>query len=114
MVPGDLVLLSSSVPMELAYVMTANLDGETQSQTEKKTNPDILEDAELKAVRGTVQCEPPNKNIEAFEGNIALSGSRLQFLRHDQHAPERHTEAAKYRVGHRRCCVPGKGRPRFR
>ena len=26
-------------------------------------------------MRGTVQCEPPNKNIETFEGNIALSGS---------------------------------------
>ena len=65
MVPGDLVLLSSSDANGLAYVMTANLDGETNLKL-RKANPDILGDAELKAVRGTVQCEPPNKNIETF------------------------------------------------
>uniref|UniRef100_A0A3Q3XA32 Phospholipid-transporting ATPase n=1 Tax=Mola mola TaxID=94237 RepID=A0A3Q3XA32_MOLML len=53
-VPADLLLLSSSKPLGLVYLETAELDGLSLS--------------------GEVRCEPPNNRLDKFRGNLVLDG----------------------------------------
>lgn len=72
--PADAVLLTSSAPNGIAYVDTANIDGETNL---KLREPPLEvaqalgadEDAE---VVGSVSVEPPSRHIHSFNGAIRL------------------------------------------
>ena len=80
-VPADLVLLATSEPSGLAYIETANIDGETNLKVKCSaptarggkggsawSRPSELTDTELR-----VLCEQPNSAIHSFSG-ILKSG----------------------------------------
>lgn len=74
-VTADLLLLSSSEPLNLVYVETAELDGETnlkvkQALTETGEMGDCIE--ELASFKGEVRCEPPNNRLDKFKGTLAV------------------------------------------
>ncbi|XP_032426049.1 phospholipid-transporting ATPase ID-like [Xiphophorus hellerii] len=74
-VPADLLLLSSSEPLNLIYVETAELDGETnlkvkQALTVTGEMGDNIDD--LSAFRGEVRCEPPNNHLDKFKGTLTV------------------------------------------
>ncbi|GMT30980.1 hypothetical protein PFISCL1PPCAC_22277, partial [Pristionchus fissidentatus] len=75
--PADLVLLSSSEPAGIAYIETANLDGETNLKIRKglpQTASHVTEDkltAELRQVASF--CEQPNKRLYSFQGFMQIS-----------------------------------------
>ena len=105
-IPADLLLVASSDRNGLAFVETANLDGETnlkvkcvapvaRAQTKKgreteKALGDPLDATALRRVLGggaRLECEAPNNQLYKFEGKwIARSG--------DDEMPERDAEAA--------------------
>uniref|UniRef100_A0A6I8NNU4 Phospholipid-transporting ATPase n=1 Tax=Ornithorhynchus anatinus TaxID=9258 RepID=A0A6I8NNU4_ORNAN len=70
---ADVLLLSSSEPHSLAYIETAELDGETnlkvkQALTVTSEMGDNLE--RLAAFDGEVRCEPPNNKLDKFTGTL--------------------------------------------
>lgn len=76
-IPADLVLLESSDSNGLCFVMTANLDGETnlklrQVSTEMNKEDLIQRNCEVK-------CELPNNHLNNFEGTFKSSGSGASF-----------------------------------
>ncbi|XP_037835359.1 phospholipid-transporting ATPase ID [Kryptolebias marmoratus] len=76
-VTADLLLLSSSEPLNLVYVETAELDGETnlkvkQALTVTGEMGDNIE--ALSTFRGEVRCEPPNNRLDKFKGNLTING----------------------------------------
>lgn len=77
--PADLVLLSSSEPEGLAYVETANLDGETNLKV-KQAAPATAKHtsaASVGALRGKLECETPNNHLYTFDGTLTLDGRRV-------------------------------------
>eukprot|EP00301_Raphidiophrys_heterophryoidea_P000583 c10294_g1_i2.p1 GENE.c10294_g1_i2~~c10294_g1_i2.p1 ORF type:complete len:859 (-),score=189.42 c10294_g1_i2:1804-4380(-) len=77
MIPSDLVLLASSDESGLAYVETANLDGETNlkaksglSLTQRCTN-----EADLLALRAEILAEPPTTELYKFQGQLIMDGT---------------------------------------
>uniref|UniRef100_H3BZ74 Phospholipid-transporting ATPase n=1 Tax=Tetraodon nigroviridis TaxID=99883 RepID=H3BZ74_TETNG len=76
-VTADLLLLSSSEPLNLVYVETAELDGETNLKVKQAlTVTGAMGDATdvLARFKGEVQCEPPNNHLDKFKGNLMTSG----------------------------------------
>ncbi|XP_041666161.1 probable phospholipid-transporting ATPase IM [Cheilinus undulatus] len=74
-VTADLLLLSSSEPLNLVYIETAELDGETnlkvkQALTVTGEMGDCIES--LAAFKGEVRCEPPNNRLDKFKGNLTV------------------------------------------
>ncbi|XP_069910071.1 phospholipid-transporting ATPase FetA isoform X2 [Oryctolagus cuniculus] len=85
-VTADMLLLSSSEPYSLAYVETADLDGETNLKVKQaitctsdmKDNLDLLS-----AFDGEVTCELPNNKLHRFTGILSYKGKDY-FLDHDK------------------------------
>ncbi|KAK6315898.1 hypothetical protein J4Q44_G00134220 [Coregonus suidteri] len=76
-VTADLLLLSSSEPLNLVYIETAELDGETNLKVKQAlTVTGKLEDSEekLASFNGEVRCEPPNNRLDKFTGTLTLKG----------------------------------------
>ncbi|XP_056875092.1 phospholipid-transporting ATPase ID [Takifugu flavidus] len=76
-VTADLLLLSSSEPLNLVYVETAELDGETNLKVKQaSTVTGEMGDAidVLAKFNGEVQCEPPNNYLDKFRGNLIVNG----------------------------------------
>ncbi|XP_034458538.1 phospholipid-transporting ATPase ID [Hippoglossus hippoglossus] len=76
-VTADLLLLSSSEPLNLVYVETAELDGETNLKVKQAlTVTGELGDRvdALAGFNGEVRCEPPNNRLDKFKGTMTLSG----------------------------------------
>ncbi|XP_069369713.1 phospholipid-transporting ATPase ID [Paralichthys olivaceus] len=76
-VTADLLLLSSSEPLNLVYVETAELDGETNLKVKQAlTVTGELGDSvdALAGFNGEVRCEPPNNRLDKFKGTMTLSG----------------------------------------
>lgn len=74
--PADLLLLASSEPEGLAYVETANLDGETNLKVKQAlpaTAP-LTSGATIGRLRGTLACEAPNNSLYTFDGTLTLAG----------------------------------------
>ncbi|XP_041666253.1 phospholipid-transporting ATPase ID-like [Cheilinus undulatus] len=74
-VTADLLLLSSSEPLNLVYVDTAELDGETnlkvkQALTVTGEMGDFTE--ALAAFKGELRCEPPNNRLDKFRGTLTV------------------------------------------
>ncbi|KAK2818941.1 hypothetical protein Q5P01_024502 [Channa striata] len=76
-VTADLLLLSSSEPLNLVYIETAELDGETNLKVKQaltitgEMGDDI---GALAGFRGEVRCEPPNNRLDKFKGTLSLNG----------------------------------------
>jgi phospholipid-transporting ATPase len=77
-IPADMVLISSSEPEGLAYVETANLDGETNLKikqahpsTATLTNPQAAS-----MLRGHLMSEAPNSSLYTYDGTFNLSSSQ--------------------------------------
>uniref|UniRef100_A0A7E4UMR6 Phospholipid-transporting ATPase n=1 Tax=Panagrellus redivivus TaxID=6233 RepID=A0A7E4UMR6_PANRE len=84
-VPADLVLLSSSEPAAMAYIETANLDGESNLKIRQGltvTSSYVTEGMiETFAASGSViRCEPPDCRLYEFTGVLDVSKS----LVHDE------------------------------
>ncbi|XP_071009017.1 phospholipid-transporting ATPase ID [Oncorhynchus clarkii lewisi] len=76
-VTADLLLLSSSEPLNLVYIETAELDGETNLKVKQAlTVTGKLEDSveKLANFNGEVRCEPPNNRLDKFTGTLTLKG----------------------------------------
>lgn len=78
-VAADMLLLSTSEPNGLCYVETSELDGETNLKV-KQCLPDVasLEDdmAAISSFDGAVRCEPPNNNLNSFQGTLEWNGKK--------------------------------------
>uniref|UniRef100_A0A3B4FPK6 Uncharacterized protein n=1 Tax=Pundamilia nyererei TaxID=303518 RepID=A0A3B4FPK6_9CICH len=78
-VTADLLLLSSSEPLNLVYVETAELDGETNLKVKQAltVTGELGDNIEaLTAFNGEVRCEPPNNRLDKFKGTLTLNGER--------------------------------------
>jgi len=75
--PADAVLLTSSAPNGVAYVDTANIDGETNLKLREPPAEvaHALGANEDARVVGTVSFEPPSRHIHTFNGAIRLDPS---------------------------------------
>ncbi|XP_012576716.1 PREDICTED: phospholipid-transporting ATPase FetA-like [Condylura cristata] len=85
-VPADMLLLSSSEPYSLAYIETAELDGETNLKVKQALS--VTSDLEdnlklLSAFNGKVKCETPNNKLDKFTGVLSYKGSNYS-LDHDK------------------------------
>lgn len=79
-VTADLLLLSSSEPLNLVYIETAELDGETNLKVKQALTitGDLGNDIQrLAAFNGEVHCEPPNNRLDKFTGTLTVAGDTL-------------------------------------
>ncbi|XP_076876494.1 phospholipid-transporting ATPase ID [Brachyhypopomus gauderio] len=77
-VTADLLLLSSSEPLNLVYIETAELDGETNLKVKQAltVTGDMGGDVDkLAAFKGEVHCEAPNNRLDKFTGTLSVQGS---------------------------------------
>lgn len=74
--PCDLVLLHSALEGGIAYVSTANLDGESNLKRVIVASPtaEIEHPSQLPAVNGKIRAQKPSTALHEFEASIALSG----------------------------------------
>ncbi|XP_077570328.1 phospholipid-transporting ATPase ID-like isoform X2 [Stigmatopora nigra] len=78
-VTADLLLLSSSEPLNLVYIETAELDGETNLKVRQAlpVTGDLGDDVfKLADFNGEVHCEPPNNRLDRFTGTLAFAGQK--------------------------------------
>uniref|UniRef100_A0A7N8X0F4 Phospholipid-transporting ATPase n=1 Tax=Mastacembelus armatus TaxID=205130 RepID=A0A7N8X0F4_9TELE len=78
-VTADLLLLSSSEPLNLVYIETAELDGETNLKVRQAlpVTGDLGDDIEkLADFDGKVRCEPPNNRLDRFTGTLTYTGQK--------------------------------------
>ncbi|XP_047227636.1 phospholipid-transporting ATPase ID-like [Girardinichthys multiradiatus] len=76
-VTADLLLLSSSEPLNLIYVETAELDGETNLKVKQglTVTGEMGDNIEaLSAFQGEVRCEAPNNHLDKFKGILTVNG----------------------------------------
>ncbi|KAM7393155.1 hypothetical protein PAMA_008010 [Pampus argenteus] len=75
-VTADLLLLSSSEPLNLVYVETAELDGETNLKVKQAltVTGELGDNIDaLAGFNGEVRCEPPNNRLDKFKGTLTLN-----------------------------------------
>nr|CAG4643715.1 EOG090X00X3 [Lepidurus arcticus] len=84
--PADLFTIASSEPQAMAYIETANLDGETNLKIRQglKETAHLIDTKELNLLSGTVECELPNRHLYEFTGNLKLTGKQPIPLGPDQ------------------------------
>ncbi|KAJ2950446.1 hypothetical protein O0L34_g8688 [Tuta absoluta] len=84
--PADLILLSSSEPQGISFIETSNLDGETNLKIRQAhTDTARLDNTEaLAGFRATVQCEPPNRHLYEFNGQLTEANTKTIPLGLDQ------------------------------
>ncbi|XP_030647206.1 probable phospholipid-transporting ATPase IM [Chanos chanos] len=78
-VTADLLLLSSSEPLNLVYIETAELDGETNLKVKQALTltGDMGDNIQaLAAFNGEVCCEPPNNRLDRFTGTLTHAGQK--------------------------------------
>uniref|UniRef100_A0A0G4GZW6 Phospholipid-transporting ATPase n=1 Tax=Chromera velia CCMP2878 TaxID=1169474 RepID=A0A0G4GZW6_9ALVE len=82
MFPSDMILLASSDQYGIAYIETANLDGETNLKLKQahSSTSDYFGHSAKEAwdvagkVEGQIECQPPNKFLHQFEGTLQIQG----------------------------------------
>ncbi|CAN0579409.1 unnamed protein product, partial [Ectocarpus sp. 12 AP-2014] len=75
-IPADLVMLSCSDPKGTCFVMTSNLDGETNLKP-RVVSPDLraaIAAADGAAAGALVECDLPNQKLEHFDGALVVRG----------------------------------------
>ncbi|XP_021078007.1 phospholipid-transporting ATPase FetA [Mus pahari] len=85
-VTADILLLSSSEPYGLAYIETADLDGETNLKVKQAISvTSAMEDnlELLSAFNGEVRCERPNNKLDKFSGTLSYLGNTY-LLNHER------------------------------
>ncbi|KAK2911066.1 hypothetical protein QQF64_026704 [Cirrhinus molitorella] len=81
-VTADLFLLSSSEPLNLVYIETAELDGETNLKVKQAltVTGDMGDNLEaLAAFNGEVCCEPPNNRLDRFTGTLTFDTQKYSL-----------------------------------
>ncbi|XP_034026702.1 phospholipid-transporting ATPase ID-like [Thalassophryne amazonica] len=81
-VTADLLLLSSSEPLNLVYIETAELDGETNLKVRQALpiTGDLGDNIEsLADFNGEVRCEPPNNRLDRFTGTLTYGGQKFSL-----------------------------------
>ena len=81
-IPSDILLLGCSDPGGVAYVETANLDGETNLKPKNCVNADSkAPNNDWATLESTVVCPLPNNNIFKFDAycEMPLGGSNTQI-----------------------------------
>ncbi|XP_053181068.1 phospholipid-transporting ATPase ID-like [Scomber japonicus] len=81
-VTADLLLLSSSGPMNLVYIETAELDGETNLKVKQAlpVTGDLGDNIEkLAGFDGEVHCEAPNNRLDRFTGTLTFAGQKYSL-----------------------------------
>nr|XP_057919997.1 phospholipid-transporting ATPase ID-like [Doryrhamphus excisus] len=76
-VTADLLLLSSSEPLNLVYVETAELDGETNLKVKQAltVTGELGGSTEaLAGFNGEVRCEAPNNRLDRLKGTLTVNG----------------------------------------
>ncbi|XP_010922763.1 phospholipid-transporting ATPase 1 [Elaeis guineensis] len=76
-IPCDIVLLGTSDPSGVAYVLTMNLDGESNLKTRYARQETTFMDWEHGPFTGSIRCEQPNRNIYEFTANLEFNGQRI-------------------------------------
>eukprot|EP00761_Pharyngomonas_kirbyi_P005932 gb/GECH01005938.1/.p1 GENE.gb/GECH01005938.1/~~gb/GECH01005938.1/.p1 ORF type:complete len:1157 (+),score=317.75 gb/GECH01005938.1/:1-3471(+) len=73
--PADMLLLSSSLPNNLAYMETSNLDGETnlKEMCGVKETAKYINAQSLSRLRGQVEIEEPSPALHTFQGRLRMS-----------------------------------------
>uniref|UniRef100_A0A183C8H2 Phospholipid-transporting ATPase n=1 Tax=Globodera pallida TaxID=36090 RepID=A0A183C8H2_GLOPA len=73
--PADIVLLSSSEAMGMAYIETAQLDGETNLKIRQAipNTAELTDMAQLRALNAQIECEPPNRRVNEFAGTLRVA-----------------------------------------
>ena len=90
-VPCDAIVLSSSHDSNQAYVMTANLDGETSLKTKysSKLTQQMKNIEDISKFVGCVECENPNPKLDTFLGRMF----RLNLVKTTAHQINNKTES---------------------
>ncbi|XP_051786040.1 LOW QUALITY PROTEIN: phospholipid-transporting ATPase ID-like [Erpetoichthys calabaricus] len=81
-VTADLLLLSSSEPLSLVYIETAELDGETNLKVKQALSitGDMGDDiSKLSSFNGEIQCEPPNNRLDKFTGTLVFKEQKYSL-----------------------------------
>ena len=83
--PADLVLVSASNNTGKCFVMTANLDGETNLKPlfASKETKDCVTEELLANLQAEIECENPNTDLLSFKGRLVrrrISGQTGSFL----------------------------------
>uniref|UniRef100_A0A673GU64 Phospholipid-transporting ATPase n=1 Tax=Sinocyclocheilus rhinocerous TaxID=307959 RepID=A0A673GU64_9TELE len=77
-VTADLLLLSSSEPLNLIYIETAELDGLVSKHVNVNMNLFIcyycVPESSSASLSLSVRCEPPNNRLDKFTGTLTLRG----------------------------------------
>uniref|UniRef100_A0A8C5FUT6 Phospholipid-transporting ATPase n=1 Tax=Gadus morhua TaxID=8049 RepID=A0A8C5FUT6_GADMO len=79
---ADLLLLSSSEPLNLVYIETAELDGSTNLKVRQAlTVTGALGDdiSRLAGFNGEVCCEPPNNRLDHFTGTLLFGDHKFSL-----------------------------------
>ncbi|KAK3014423.1 hypothetical protein RJ639_009092 [Escallonia herrerae] len=77
--PCDMVLLSTSDPTGVAYILTINLDGESNLKTRYAKQETLARTPEKDKISGLIKCEKPNRNIYGFHANMEIDGKRVSL-----------------------------------
>ena len=83
-IPADLLILFTSSPKKDCYVMTKNLDGETNLKPREvpiklKQFINTEEEATSMANGGRFSIEAPNANIDGFAGSLSLNKEEISL-----------------------------------
>jgi phospholipid-transporting ATPase len=77
--PCDMVLLSTSDPTGVAYILTINLDGESNLKTRYGKQETLLKNPAEEKFTGLIKCEKPNRNIYGFQALMEIDGKRVSL-----------------------------------
>ncbi|VDM96467.1 unnamed protein product [Thelazia callipaeda] len=75
MFPADMVLLSSSEPLGMAYIETSNLDGETNLKIRQglQITSNLIATEAIGNFQCEVECEHPSRDVNEFTGTLHLN-----------------------------------------
>lgn len=77
-VAADVLLLCTSEPNGLCYIETSELDGETNLKCKQclpETEDLGQDDGLIGTFQGEIRCEPPNNQLNKFEGTLHWEGN---------------------------------------
>ncbi|CAD6185628.1 unnamed protein product [Caenorhabditis auriculariae] len=81
MFPADLLIISSSEQQGVAYIETSNLDGETNLKIKQalELTANVTSSEELSRFQGEIECEPPSRHVNEFNGNLKFGEETRHF-----------------------------------